>query len=411
MNRTLQINSCANWGSTGKIAEQINQLAASRGWDTYLAYGRNANLSQSKLIHVGNKFQVYEHYAEHRLSDNDGLASRLATKELINKIGQIKPDIIHLHNIHDHWLNYKILFEYLNTLDTPIVWTQHDCWSFTGDCAYFSLLGCTHWKSECSSECPYRRGIKLRKYINHSANHYRLKQKLFTNTKNLTLVPVSHWLEGILKESFLKNKSIQTICNGVDVEVFKPVDNFNIILKKYGLEKKQYVIAVATAWSNRKGFGDYCSLASKMPSNLQIVLVGLTEKLIREARNYGIIGIPRTENVGELVALYNGASVVMNLSYEETFGLTTVEGFACGTPSIVYNATASPELVTPETGIVVEPGDIKGVANAVEELLSMEKPVVACRKRAVEYYDKDDRYQEYLDLYEELLTRKIKMPC
>lgn len=217
---------------------------------------------------------------------------------------------------------------------------------------------------------------------------------------------MSHWLEGVLRQSFLKDKPIKTILNGVDVSVFKPIDNLQQTLKMYGLEDVSYVVGVATAWSERKGFKDYCRLVPLMPEGVKIVLVGLNEKQLQEAAQYGIIGIPRTENVGELVALYNGASIVMNLSYEETFGLTTVEGFACGTPSIVYNATASPELVTPETGIICEPGDINGVAEAVRVLLAKEKPIDACRKRAVEYYDKNDRYQEYLELYEELIKRK-----
>ena len=405
MSSLLTINATANWGSTGKIAEQINQLAQKRGWETYLAYGRNVQPCKSKLIHVGNMLQVYEHYAEHRLFDNDGLASRLSTLKLVREIKRIKPDIIHLHNIHDHWLNYKILFEYLNTLEIPIVWTQHDCWAFTGGCKHFTRLKCNQWVTGCTTDCSFRRGINLRKYISHSANHYQLKQRLFTNTKNLTLVPVSHWLEGVLKESFLKDRSIRTICNGVDVDVFKPTDNFNLILKRYGLENTKYVIGVATAWSGRKGFNDYCRLTSMLPTDLKIVLVGLNENMMMTAERHGIIGIPRTESVEELVALYNGASIVMNLSYEETFGLTTVEGFACGTPSIVYNATASPELVTPETGIVCEPGDIDGVAKAVEELLSLEKPVVACRNRAIKYYSKNDCFKEYVDLYENLLGK------
>ena len=167
-----------------------------------------------------------------------------------------------------------------------------------------------------------------------------------------------------------------------------------------------YVVGVVTAWSERKGFKDYCQLASLMPKSVKIVLVGLNEKQQQEAYQYGIIGIPRTENVGELVALYNGASIVMNLSYEETFGLTTVEGFACGTPSIVYNATASPELMTQETGVVCEPGDIEGVAGAVKVLLSKERPVEACRERAVKFFNKDDRFREYVELYEELIKRK-----
>ena len=51
----LQINITANWGSTGKIAEQIGVLAQQSGWDSYIAYGRNMNPSKNKLIRIGCK--------------------------------------------------------------------------------------------------------------------------------------------------------------------------------------------------------------------------------------------------------------------------------------------------------------------------------------------------------------------
>ncbi len=405
--KLLQINVTANWGSTGKIAEQINLLAQQEGWETYIAFGRYANPSESKLIHIGNTFNVYEHYFEHKLWDNDGLASRLATRRIVEKINELKPALIHLHNIHDHWLNYRILFEYLNTLDIPIVWTQHDCWAFTGGCGYFTRFGCEQWKRGCTMNCPFRKGNIARRVINKASEHYDLKKRLFTTSRNLTLVPVSHWLEGVLKESFLKDRPIKTILNGIDVNIFSPLNNLQAPLRKYGLENVRYVIGVATVWSERKGFKDYCQLTSHMLEGIKIVLIGLNQKQLQEAAKFGIIGISRTENVGELVALYNGASIVMNLSYEETFGLTTVEGFACGTPSIVYNATASPELITPETGIVVEAGNINRVADAVKVILSKGKQHYssACRKRAEEFFDKNDRYQEYIKLYEDLLSK------
>lgn len=402
----LQINATANWGSTGKIVEQINNLAREQGWKTYIAFGRYSKSSQSKLIHVGNTFQVYEHYVEHLLWDNDGLASRLSTKQLINKIDDIKPDIIHLHNIHDHWLNYRILFEYLNTLDIPIIWTQHDCWSFTGGCKYFNVLECDMWKNECTYICPFRAKSYISSLINRTRKHYILKKKLFSATKNLTLVSVSHWLEGVLRHSFFKNRPIYTIHNGVDISIFKPIDNVKQTLEKYKIDDIKYVVGVATSWTERKGFTDYCKLSSLLPEGIKIVLVGLNDSLLHKAEESGIIGIPRTENVEELVAIYNGAFIVMNLSYEETFGLTTVEGLACGTPGIVYNCTASPELVTPETGVVVEPGDIQGVANAACEIFKKGKMSYsyACRLRAETLFDKDKRYQDYIRLYNNLIS-------
>ena len=406
--KLLQINVTANWGSTGRIAEQINLLAQKNGWLTYIAYGRYNNPSQSQLIHVGSDLSVYEHYAEHICLDNDGLASRRATRSLVHIIEGINPDIIHLHNIHDHWLNYKILFEYLNKTDIPIVWTQHDCWCFTGGCGHYSALQCGQWRECCTNNCPFRCKPYSRCLVNHCEQHYLLKKKLFTATRNITFVPVSRWLEGELSKSFLKEKDIRVIHNGVDINVFKPVDVIMTVLEKYGLNGVTYLLGVATTWTAKKGFNDFCRLVGKIPNGVKVVLVGLDKRLCQKAAKYGIVGIARTDKVEELVALYNGASIVMNLSYEESFGLTTVEGFACGTPSVVYNVTASPELVTPDTGIVVEPGDIDGVAKGVEEMLTKGKDSYSknCRVRAEFHFDKNKKYQEYLDLYNELIGRQ-----
>ena len=101
----LQINVTANWGSTGKIAEQIGLCAMKHGWESYVAYGRMKNPSGSKLIKIGSQMDVYEHYAESVFLDNEEMASRHASKKFIKKIDEIKPDIVHLHNIHDHYLN------------------------------------------------------------------------------------------------------------------------------------------------------------------------------------------------------------------------------------------------------------------------------------------------------------------
>lgn len=408
MPKLLQINVTANWGSTGRIAEQINNLAAEQGWETYIAYGRNANPCKSKLIKTGCKAQVYEHYLEEKLFDNDGLASRHATKQLVRRIDDIRPDLIHLHNIHGHWLNYKILFEYLATLDTPIVWTLHDCWSFTGRCGHYEKLKCYKWRDGgCCRPCPMKQNNMLRKITENTQYHFELKKKLFTALKNLTLVPVSSWLESQVSQSYLKDQHIQTIHNGVNIQIFSPKQDLSATLEKYGLVGNLYVLAVSSVWNEQKGLSDYCKLAPRLKDVATLVLLGLNDELRDKVKEYGILGIPRTENMKELADLYSGASIVLNLSYGESFGLTTVEGYACGTPSIVYRATASPELITPDTGIVCEAGDVDAVADAVKKLLAINNPVDECRKLAEREYDQQKIYSQYVSLYNKLILERL----
>jgi glycosyltransferase involved in cell wall biosynthesis len=220
---------------------------------------------------------------------------------------------------------------------------------------------------------------------------------------DLTLVPVSNWLANILKESFLKNTPIKVIHNGINTIVFQPT-NDQTIRAKYKLNDKFIILGVASIWSPRKGLQDFIELSKKLNTDFQIILVGLSKKQIKSLPN-NIIGIERTESIDELVQLYSNADVVLNISYEETFGMTTVEGFACGTPGIVYNATASPELIDNSTGIVVEKGDINGLISAINQIKEKGKAFYteACIKRAYQLYKKEDRYQEYINLYNKLL--------
>lgn len=400
MSKLLQINVTANWGSTGKIAEQIGLKAMERGWESYIAYGRDSNPSKSKLIKVGYMLNVYEHYFENRLFDNEGLASRIPTKKLIKQIEELKPDIIHLHNIHDHWLNYKILFEYFNSIDTPIVWTQHDCWAFTGGCMYYSSRECDKWQTNCKN-CSMRKIV-----VDKSKKNFNLKKSLFTANKNLTLIPVSHWLENEMKYSFFNSNKIIPILNGVDIDIFRSLRETSV-REKYGIENKFLLIGLATAWSVRKGLSDYIELSKRIPNDYVIMLIGLKKNQISKLPT-NIIGIERTSDVQELVELYSSADIVLNLSYEETFGLTTVEGFACGRPSIVYNRTASPELIEGEVGYVVEAGNINQLLDAIHEIKQKGKQYYSetCRKRAENKYDKNKCFDKYMDLYDDLLRTK-----
>lgn len=399
----LQINSTANSASTGRIAEQIGQLAINSGWDGYIAYGRSCNASQSNLIRIGNNKDIYIHGLCGLLFDNHGLSSTRATKDFVERIKTIAPDIIHLHNIHGYYVNYEILFEYLAESNVPVVWTLHDCWAYTGHCSYYSDIDCQKWQIHCNN-CPKRHAYPKSLLLDRSTRNYQKKQQIFNSVKNLTLVPVSYWLEEEVRRSFLKDNHIRCILNGVDVNSFHPTGGEQATREKYGLNGKKVLLGVATAWGPRKGWNDYIRLSQTLSDDYQIVMVGVTEKQAKKLPK-SILAIRRTENIEQLADLYSMADVVLNLSDEESFGLTTAEGFACGTPSIVYNCTASPELITPETGIIIEKGDFEALVNAITTITNNGKDYYSanCRNRAVSYYDKDKNYKQYIELYKELL--------
>lgn len=402
----LQINVTANWGSTGKIAEQIGQTAMRHGWDSYIAYGRMINPSKSQLIRVGSQLDVYSHYAVGRVLDAEGLLSKRATIQLVKTMERIKPDVIHLHNIHDHYLNYPELFRYLAARDIPVVWTQHDVWAATGGCCY-TPQECNQWKTGCE-QCPQKRGWK----IDRSQHNFQSKKERFSAVKSLTIVPVSEWLGEMIAASFLKEKDIRVIHNGIDIDTFKPSDED--ISLKYNIGKKKIVLGVASEWSGRKGLKDIIKLAHLLPKEeFAIFVVG--KVLDGSSSNIDggrqMVFVDRTQNAKELAALYSAALVYVNPTYQDNYPTTNLEAMACGTPVITYKTGGSPEAVTSDTGWVIAQGDVGRMADIIKELGQKERIELSaqrliCRKRAEMESDKDKCFEKYISLYKSLLVNR-----
>lgn len=397
MSKLLQINVTANWGSTGKIAEQIGLCVMAHGWESYIAYGRMMNPSQSKLIKIGTQWDVYEHYVENLLLDNEGLASRKATKAFLRQIDKIQPDVVHLHNIHDHYLNYKLLFSYLAEKQIPVVWTQHDQWATTGHCHY-NLCGCERWKTECH-DCPLSKWYTL----DRSRRNHRLKQKLLAKLPSLTIVPVSDWLGNNISQSHLKERDIRVIHNGIDIHTFSPQPTN--AFERYGIDKqKKIILGVAAVWDARKGLEDFYELAKRLPSDeFAIVIVG---QLTEEAKNIDngcqMVFVNRTQNALELAQLYSSASVFVNPTYQDNYPTTNLEAMACGTPVVTYKTGGSQESVDVHTGMVVEQGDIAGLVKAIHQL-SLGDYAEACRGKAEREFDNTQCFNPYISLYNKLI--------
>ena len=399
----FQISTSINSGSIGRIAEEIGQLSINNNWKSFIAYGRNYNLSKSNSIKIGTNFDVKLHYIQSTLFDMHGFGSTNATKKMINKLDEIKPDIIHLHNIHGYYINIEILFNYLAKLHTRIVWTFHDCWSITGHCAHFDYVGCNKWVKGCN-HCPQKKEYPTSWFIDSSKRNYQMKKSLFTSVGSIVIVPVSHWISYIISSSFLKDFPKQVIHNGINTDLFCPQTKDVQTRAKYNIGDRFIILGVANPWNNKKGLNDFIELSKWLGNDLVIILIGLNKKQLKKLPN-NIMGFEKTEDISQLIELYSAADVFVNPTWEDNFPTTNLEALACGTPVITYRTGGSIESISIETGFIVEKGDIAGIVDAIKKIKSIGKNIYSdkCILSVKKYFDKNDRFMDYINLYNSLI--------
>lgn len=399
--KVLQINSVCGYGSTGSIATDIYKILEKQGHECLIAYGRGNSPKGINSIKIGTNFDNYMHVAQTRLSDKHGFASIRATKELINTVKEYNPDVIHLHNIHGYYINIELLFNYLKEANKPVVWTLHDCWAFTGHCAYFDYAGCDKWKIGCN-DCPEKKSYPASILLDNSKCNYQNKKIIFTGVKNLMIVTPSKWLSGLVKQSYLNEYPVEVINNGIDLDVFKPTQgNFR---ERYNLKNKFIILGVANVWDRRKGFKYFIELSEKINKDEVIVLVGLTEKQKKELPK-NIIGITRTNSVKEIVEIYTAADVFVNPTLEDNFPTTNIEALACGTPVITFDTGGSVESIDENCGIIISKKDLDNSPNLLQEAFKniKTKDIKKCRERAQIMFNKNIIFNKYIMLYNKLV--------
>lgn len=403
--KLLQINPVVRLNtSTGRIMKEIGELAIASGWESYIAYSRARDgepQHSSKLVPVGDRLDLALHAVATRLLDAHGLASRRATRELIRRIREIDPDIVHIHNVHGYFLNYPMLCDFLQQFGKPVIWTVHDCWLYTGHCYYYSAARCEKWRAGCG-HCPQKRAFPGSWLLDRSARNWRDKQRAFGSLERLTIVPVSHWICTEMGASFLKDKPFVVIHNGIDLETFRPEAGTRLPASEGTL-----ILAVASIWLKEKGLGDLIALAGRLRDDERLVLVGRMSRRQRSRLPAGVQWIERTENVGRLAALYASATVFVNPTWQDNYPTVNLEAIACGTPVVTYRTGGSVEAISAGTGFVVEQGDVSAMLDRVRELASSDREATAarCRACALQHFDKFQRYQDYIQLYEDLTTR------
>lgn len=348
---------------------------------------RSKNLGQ---VYYGTRINWHFHYFLMKITGKQDCWSHLSTYDLVEKLKAYKPDVLHFHVINECQINLPILVKYVNTNNIKVVWTFHDCRCFTGGCAYFDELNCQKWKFGCK-DCPQL------KTNTHWQWNYR--REWINKIKDLQIVTPSDWLRDFVSKSFLSGKDCITIHNGIDVDSFQRLVPINV-REKYNLLDKKIIMGCAIKWESRKGLLFFEKIASGLPDNCKIVLVGKIDNTVKEhLKSLGILAIGRTNTRDELISWYQESSVFVNPTLADNFPTTNIESLAAGTPVISFKTGGSCESFDATSGLAIEQYDTEGLKKAIKEILDNEKiwSRENCMKRAKSF--DLSQYDLYLPIY------------
>lgn len=407
----VQINSVYGVKSTGIIVKDISMLLQERGNTSIVVSPQKTD--DSTVINIGNSIDWKMHAVYTRLLGKQALASSGATRKLLVQLNKIKPDIIHLHNIHSNFINYKLLLQYTAENNIPVVLTLHDCWFLTGKCFHFFDIGCTKWKSGCEN-CPKRFKDIPSVLADNAKTVYQLRKELYIKNK-LYIVGCSQWITEIAKESPLcVNADVRYIYNGVDTNTFTP-DKGNL-RGKLNIDQESFVIiTMANKWFDDVNERIRNKIVNMLEEKDCLIIVGCKEEQLTVQQKKGykgrIITMPHIKDREELAKVYNTGNVFVNLTHIDTLPTVNMEALSCSLPVITYQAGGSGELVDPGvTGYVVNDFSddyaiIKALQNVKSGYISRQK----CREKAVSSFNKLENYKEYLKLYEEIRNNRIEI--
>lgn len=389
--KVLQINSVCGIRSTGRICTDIADVLKQNADECLIAYGREnvPERYRSICIRTDTEIGVKFHVLQSRIFDNAGFARKNATAKFIDKLRTFDPDIIHLHNIHGYFINVEELFQYLKTAGKPVIWTLHDCWSFTGHCTHPDRKHCPKWRSQCF-DCEQKKQYPKSYFMDASRKNFELKKRLFTSIDNMTIVTPSQWLADLVRESFLGEYPIEVIHNGIDTTVFSCRESD--FRQKFALMDKKIVLGVASSWGKSKGLNDFIAMSQELSDDYRIVLVGVTKKQ-KQLLPPKITAIERTNSAVELAEIYSAADVFVNPTYADNYPTVNLEAQACGTPVITYKTGGSVESV-PDMQ-VVEQGNIAQLMNCIYDVCRDGKFLLRDKSE----FDCQKAFTRYIELY------------
>ena len=394
--KVLQINCVYGYASTGVITRDIQQCSFDSGIDAYVAFQKGHGVGNENTYEIGSLFDHKIHAILSRIAGKQAYFSYCATRKLLLYMDQLNPDIVHLHNLHNNYINLNMLLRYLAEKDIKTIITLHDCWYFTGGCFHYTSVGCERWKKGCG-HCPKQKQDTPALFYDASASILHDRIKLLSAIKNLTIVGVSKWVAEECHRSMLGVKNIMYIHNGFDLSVFKPSPSD--MRKRLGLKGKRIILGPAGKWLLPINKLTLNYFLQQMTNDEVLFLFGCSGKEVITSDKIYLYGY--TNSREELAQLYSMADVMINVSREDTLSSLNLECQACGTPVITYDATGSKETVDNICSWSVKAGDYAALWMAYLQMkdMNIEQLSRQCVARITSDFERHTNYQKYITLY------------
>lgn len=404
--KVVQINVTCGKGSTGVIAVEIANLLKERGHEAYIAYGQQTT-DFPNAFRIGTPLENKIHgFWNTRIWGEEGSGTKCGTKKFLQWLDVIQPDIVQIHNLHSNCLNYEMLFGYLKEKQIPVVWSFFDCFPFTGKCTHFVEAGCRKWETECGN-CPQlHTSGSITWFFDKTRKLFNKKRGWVAGLKSLDIIVCSNWLKSEVEKSFLKDYPIHMIYNWIDMNKFGELHD-NSIFVKYGLDaSKKMIVSVSAFWDDKSTrFTDALRLADVLTDDYQLVLIG--KKNTKRELKPNMVHIDFVNGTKELSKLYSAAVAFAGFSVEDTFGKVFAESMLCGTPAVVFNSTACPEVVG-DVGYAVDPHNVEQMFEKIQLIAAngREKYSQRCKELVTSRYGYQQNVSKYIDIYEALYNNK-----
>ena len=379
-------------GSTGKIVYDLYNELNNGGHMSSACYGRGPKYCDRDVFKFGINIETYFHAFLSRMTGVTGCFSFFSTRRFLKYFKKFSPDVVHIHELHGYFVNIVKVMKYLKKNNIKTIWTFHCEFMYSGK-GYLPESG-VYKKNEMKKIYPKSL------FFERSRQMAKRYEKTFKGFDNLDIITPSNWLAEKVKKTFLRDKNIQVINNGIDTNLFKYNSN-NGIKENLKLQNKKIILSVApNIMCERKGGDLVLELAKRYSNEFTFILIGVKDENMNIERPDNVILIQSIYNQKELVNYYSAADVFLIPSRQENFPTTCIEALCCGLPVVGFDVGGSKETIPDGCGAFVDPFDLDKLHIALNKIINdqgINKEKIM--KYAHARYSKDVFKEKMLEVY------------